>query len=87
LSPLRPYLLQDTFNQGPLKGTSVYDAIDEAKVTGKLPDGSELNFERIMTGDGEVWATLNNRTLLYVAQEAGLNNIDATDMNGKGINQ
>jgi len=75
-----------TFNQGKWEGRSVEEAIQEAKRTGKLPEGLELKFERIMTGQGEVWATLNNRTL-YVAQQANLTNINAVDMNGKGINQ
>ena len=41
---------------------------------------------KIMTGKGEVWATLNNRTL-YVAQQANLMNIKATDMSRNGLNQ
>ena len=76
----------DTFQQGEWKGRKVNEAIAEAVESGKLPKGLNLEFERIMTGNGEVWATLNNRTL-YVAQQAGLTNFNAKDMKGKGLNQ
>ncbi len=74
------------FSKGPWKGQTLEDAISVTKKVGKLPEGLELKFEKIITGDGEVWATLNNRTL-YVAQQAGLRNINAVDMEGRGLNQ
>ncbi|EEC0297189.1 RHS repeat protein, partial [Salmonella enterica subsp. enterica] len=78
--------ISDVFNQGPWKGKTIAEAIEQTKALGHLPDGLQISYERIIMPDGqEVYATLNNRTT-YVAQQAGLKNIDAIDKNGKGLN-
>ncbi len=78
--------ISGVFQHGPFKGQSLDFVIELTKELERLPDGLTLSFERIQTGQGEVWAALNNRTL-YVAQEAGLPNINANDMCGRGMNQ
>ena len=78
--------ISDVFTQGKWAGRSVEDAIHEASVTGRLPDGLSISYEKIILPSGEeVWATLNNRTL-YVAQQANVT-INPVDKNGKGLNQ
>ena len=80
--------LKVTWNtHGRFRGQSLDDVIKLTRQLGRLPDGLTLHFERIITPQGrEVWVALNNRTL-YVAQQAGLTNINAVDMNGRGMNQ
>ncbi|WP_349496360.1 RHS repeat-associated core domain-containing protein, partial [Escherichia coli] len=78
--------ISDVFTQGKWAGRSVEEAIHEASVTGRLPDGLSISYEKITLPSGEeVWATLNNRTL-YVAQQANVT-INPVDKNGKGLNQ
>ncbi|EPQ7201013.1 RHS repeat-associated core domain-containing protein [Providencia stuartii] len=78
--------ISDIFAQGPWKGKTVEEAIIETRKLGKLPDGLQISYEKIIMPNGqEVYATLNNRTT-YVAQQAGLKNVDAIDKKGKGLN-
>jgi RHS repeat-associated protein len=78
--------ISSVFQHGPFAGQSLDDVISLTAEHGSLPKGLNLTFERMQTGQGEVLATLNNRTL-YVAQEAGLTNVNATDLEGRGLNQ
>ncbi|EAZ9183329.1 type IV secretion protein Rhs, partial [Salmonella enterica] len=78
--------ISDVFTQGPWKGRTVAEAIEETKILNRLPEGLQISYEKIIMPNGqEVYATLNNRTT-YVAQQAGIENINAIDKNGKGIN-
>lgn len=63
----------ETFAHGPWKGRTLQEAIDEAKRTGKLPEGLELHADLI----NDQWVAANNRTL-FVAQEAGLCQVHPT---------
>jgi len=76
---------------GDWKGRPIQEAIEEAKLLRKLPEGLEL---RVMVmgfvDDAGDWVdgyvTLSNRTL-YVAREAGLTNVPIVDVGPKGLNQ
>ena len=73
----------DVFGHGPLKGTTLGQAVEQASATGQLPAG--LNIEGNFINDlshpmGGYWQTANNRSL-WVAQEAGLMNVDIADTN------
>ncbi|WP_346822872.1 RHS repeat domain-containing protein [Rapidithrix thailandica] len=62
--------ISDKFNEGPWRGKTSKEAIEQTAKEGKLPNGLQLNVMELNGGQNIV--TLNNRTL-YVAQEAGLN--------------
>lgn len=72
----RPVDANEVFSHGPWKGRTVAAAIVEARAQNALPEGLQLNAARYFTAAGEeVVAATNNRTL-YVAQEAGLTNVN-----------
>lgn len=65
------------------RGRPISEAVEEAKILGKLPQGLQIRAVRL--GDGS-WVTLNNRTL-YVAQQAELANVHPIDAGDKGTNK
>lgn len=65
-------------------GRPVSEAVAEARLLGRLPDGLTLN--AVSMNGGEYWATLNNRTL-GVARQANLANVNPVDAGAKGINK
>ncbi len=76
--------IDEVFRDGKWKDKTIWDAIEETKKLGHLPDGLTLNVLEL--NDGEIWATLNNRTL-YVAQEAGLTEVKVNFKGPEGLNQ
>ena len=71
------------FTEGPWAGRLVTEAIAEARLLGRLPDGLTLNAVRM--GDG-TWAALNNRTLA-VARGANLPNVNPVEAGASGLNK
>jgi hypothetical protein len=73
------------FEDGDWAGRPLSEAIDEARLLGRLPDGLELHAMKIGIGGDERWVTLNNRTLA-VARQANLRHVHPTDVGPSGIN-
>ncbi len=81
--------LSESFQRGPLKGRTLASVIAETKRLGRLPAGLNLNAARSFTAQGgQVIEAINNRTL-FVAQQAGLSNVNpANDIDSaKAYNQ
>jgi RHS repeat-associated protein len=67
--------ISDALREGPRAGETLESLIEEARSLGRLPDGLTLNVMELNGGRDIV--TLNNRTL-FIAQQAGLDNIHPT---------
>jgi hypothetical protein len=77
-----PVSQSDVFSHGPWAGRSLEEAAAEAKRLGRLPDGLEIEAQKLRLPNGdEIVVAVNNRTLL-VARMAGLGNVPYTDRGG-----
>jgi RHS repeat-associated protein len=72
---------------GPWANRTLGDAVEEAKALGQLPEGLTLNASWVVGPSGDVnMVTANNRTL-WVAQQAGLQNVSVQGLESDSISK